>query len=99
MEQLQARIKIRHVEGAEIAYLYHREAFDLLGITPNEEGSKFIEVGHKFMLDGVEYEVKKINFKMESQMHDMGHGYGINLYSPTDPADFNCQIGVFVDTK
>lgn len=98
MEILQCRILIQHVQGATIAYLYNRESFDLLGIKHHEyDNSQFIEIGHEFEYDGTRYVVKNINFKLEEKTYKMDHGYGINMYSPTDPSDYNCQIGVFVD--
>lgn len=98
MEQLQARIHVQHIKGAEITYLYNRESFDLLKIKRHKfDNSQFIEIGQILEIDGKKYEVKNINFKMEEKMNIMDNKYGINLYSPTDPSDFNCQIGVFVD--
>lgn len=98
MEQLQARILIKHVEGAVIAYFYNREDFTLLDVKRDDYSqSQFIEIGNIITLNEMKYEVKSINFKMEAELHDMGHGKGINLYSPSDPSDFNCQIGIFVD--
>jgi len=97
METLQARILIQHVEGPTIAYLYNRESFDLLNIEKHEyDNSQFIEVGDIIEFEERKYVVESINFKMENTLHEMTHGYGINLYAPTDPSDFNCQIGVFV---
>lgn len=29
-------------------------------------------------------------------MQEMNPIYGINMYAPAEPTDFNCQIGVFV---
>jgi len=45
METLQARILIQHKQGATIAYLYNREAFDLLEIEKQTyDNSQFIEI-------------------------------------------------------
>lgn len=98
MEKLQTRILLKHVQGAEIAYFYNRESFDLLNIKRNSyDESQFIEIGDVFEYDGKKYEVKELNFKMEKQLYIMDNKYGINVYSPTDSSDFNCQIAVFVD--
>ncbi len=98
MEALQARILIQHVQGATIAYLYNRESFDLLNIPPHTyDSSQFIEVGSTIEYDGTKYNVKSVNFKMDKDLNVMDNKYGINMYAPTDPSDFNCQIGVFVD--
>ena len=98
MEQLQVRILLQHVQGATIVYLYNRESFDLLNIERHSyDESQFIEIGNIIEFEEKKYVVKNINFKMEKQLHKMDNKYGINLYSPTDLSDFNCQIGVFVD--
>lgn len=98
MEEIKSRILIKHVQGATIAYLYNRESFDLLNVEKNEDGDyQFVEIGQIIEYDGAKYKVENINFRMDKEMHDMNHGYGINMYSPTDPTDFNSQIGIFVD--
>jgi len=98
METLQARILLKHVQGATIAYFYNRESFDLLNIEKETyDESQFVEIGSILEFEGTKYKVEKINFKMEKQLFEADNRYGVNLYSPTDPSDFNCQIGVFVD--
>jgi hypothetical protein len=86
-------------EGRVISYIYNREALDALYPIKKQtyDNSQFIEVGDIIELEGKKCIVKSINFKLEDHINEMGHGYGVNLYSPTDPTDFNCQIGVFVD--
>ncbi len=34
---------------------------------------------------------------MDKGLNIMDNKYGNNMYAPTDPSDFNCQIGLFVD--
>lgn len=98
MEALQVRILIKHVQGATIAYLYNREAFDLLKIEKDAfANDQFVEIGQILEFEGSKYIVDHFNFKMEEELHDMDHGYGINMYSPTKPSNFNCQIGIFVN--
>jgi len=98
MEQLQVRILLQHVQGATIAYLYNRESFDLLNIERHTyDDSQFIEIGNIIEYEGIKYKVDSINFKMEKTLYEMNNEYGVNLHSPSDPSNFNCQIGVFVD--
>lgn len=100
MEPFLARILIQHAEGATIAYLYNREAFDLLKVKKHEyDNSQFIEIGQELVIEDNIYVVESINIKLEEKTFDMNHGYGFNMYSPTDPSDFNMQIGVFVKNK
>lgn len=98
MEQLQVRILLQHVKGATIAYFYNRESFDLLNIKKQKyDDSQFIEIGNIIEFENTKYVIKALNFKMEKQLFEMDNKYGVNLHSPTDPSDYNCQIGVFVD--
>jgi hypothetical protein len=98
MEPLISRILIQHVQGATIAYLYNRESFALLKIDKQQyDNSQFIEKDQIIEYNGIKYIVKNINLKLEEKLFKMDPRIGINMYSPTDPSDFNCQIGVFVD--
>ena len=98
METFKMRISIRHIEGAEIAYLYNREAFDMMNITKeNFDNSQFIQIGTTISYNEEEYEVKEIKLRMFPETYEMNHSYGVNLYSPTEQADFNCEVLVFVD--
>ena len=97
MEHLFSRILIQHEEGAIIAYLYNRESFDLLKIEKQTyDNSQFIEIGQIIEYSGEKYRVERINFKMEHTLFKIDPGVGFNLFAPTDPSDYNCQIGVFV---
>ncbi|GEP52742.1 hypothetical protein FNO01nite_34140 [Flavobacterium noncentrifugens] len=97
MEQLQTRILIKHIEGAEIAYLYNRESFDLLNIKREDwDKSQFMQAGTTLEYNGTKYIVESVNFKMEPELYEAFNDVGINMYSPTDSMPHNCQIGVFV---
>lgn len=100
MEPLLTRIYIEHVQGATIAYLYNRESFDLLKIKKQQyDNSQFIEVGDIIEYEDRKYVVRTINFKMCEKMDEVEKrlGYGVNMYAPTDPSNYSCQIGLFVD--
>jgi len=85
-------------EGREIAYIYNRESLNELNIKRQKyDNSQFIEVGDLLTLENHKCKVVSINFKLDERLNDMSGGYGINLLSPTDPTDFNCQIGIFVE--
>ncbi|HEX7844712.1 MAG TPA: hypothetical protein VF476_02865 [Chitinophagaceae bacterium] len=86
-------------EGRDICYIYNREALDeVIGLPKHQyDKSQFIEIGQELMLEGYRCRVVDINFKLYEQLNDMSGGYGINLLSPTDPTDYNCQVGVFVE--
>ncbi|MFN3530251.1 MAG: hypothetical protein ACK417_10065 [Bacteroidia bacterium] len=98
MEPFISRILIQHVQGATIAYLYNRESFELLKIDRQQyDNSQFIEIGQVIEYNEKKYKVESVNFKMEEKLYKMDPSVGFNMYAPTDPSDFNCQIGVFVD--
>lgn len=100
LERFYVRILIQHVKGGTICYLYNREALDgVLGIEKRKfDRTQFISIGDTLTIEGRKYKVENINFKLEESLDVMDGDYGVNLHSPTDPTDFNCQIGVFVES-
>lgn len=98
-ERFFARILIGFKEGGTLCYVYNRESLDEVFNIKREEydKSQFIEIGNILTFNGHKYKVVEINFKLEDHLNKMDHGYGINVYGLTEPTDFNCQIGVFVD--
>lgn len=98
-ERLFTRVKIQHVKGKEFGNWYNRESLSGLSLKKDDfEGSEFLEVGNNIQLDGKEYIIANINFKLETELWDMSSRYGVNILSSTDPTDFNVTINVFVDT-
>ena len=103
LERFFARILFKYQgqgerEGRTIMFSYNRETLDKLNIVRDKyDKAQFIEIGNTLMLEGRKCKVVEINFKLEDHLNDMTGGYGINIYSPTDPTDFNCTIGVFVE--
>ena len=81
-----------------ICYIYNREDLDnLLNIEKQQwDNSQFISIGDIVTLEGYRCEVVRMNFKLEEKIQIMNNDYGINLLSPSDPTDFNCQLGIFV---
>jgi hypothetical protein len=82
-----------------ICYIYNRQDLDeLLNIERIQyDNSQFISLGDIVTLEGYKCKVVNMNFKLEERLHIMDNRYGINTMSPSDPTDFNCQIGVFVE--
>jgi hypothetical protein len=100
MEQLLIRISLQNTQGAQIAYFYNRESFNMLNIERQTyDNSQFIEIGDIIEYCGKRYKVRNINLKMDEHFHKVDNRYGVNLYSPTDLSDWNCQIGVFVESE
>jgi hypothetical protein len=100
MEQFLVRISLKHTKGAQIANFYNRESFNMLNIERHTyDNSQFIDIGDIIVFSGERYMVKDINFKLDEHIHFVDNLYGVNLYSPTDSSDFNCQIGIFVENE
>jgi hypothetical protein len=98
MEPLLSRILIQKKDGAIIAYLYNRESFNLLKIEKQKyDNSQFIETGQIIEYDGNRYKVIELNLKLEEKLYKINPKVGFTMYSPTDPSDYNSQIGVFVE--
>ena len=103
LERFFARILFKYEpsnnkDGREIVCIYNRETLDQLNIKKQTfDNSQFISIGDIIELEGYKCKVVDINFKLYDQLNDMSGGYGFNLLSPTEPTDFNCQIGVFVE--
>lgn len=85
-------------QGRAITYIYNRESLNELKIERQKfDNSQFIEVGDILNLEGYKCKVVTINFKVFESMNEMNSDYGANFVSSTDPTDFNCQIGIFVE--
>jgi hypothetical protein len=103
LERFFTRLLFKYVgddshEGREIAYIYNRESLSELNIERQKfDNSQFIEVGNVLTLEGYKCKVVSINFKLLECLNVMSSAYGINLLSPTDPTDFNSQVGIFVE--
>ncbi|QJD96646.1 hypothetical protein HH214_12525 [Mucilaginibacter robiniae] len=98
LERLYARILVTFENGSEVCYAYNRESLELLGLYKSEyDGSLFIEVGQAITYNEERFKIKKVNFKLYKELYEMGDGYGVNLYGITEPTDYNCQVGVFVE--
>jgi len=98
MEPLLSRILIQKKDGSIITYLYNRESFNLLRIEKQKyDNSQFIEVGQIIEYEGNRYKVIELNLKLEEKLYKINTKVGFNMYSPTDPSDYSCQIGVFVE--
>ena len=100
-EPLAAKIAIFHMDNSEIASLYSRESFNLLGVPLNNDKQSFLEIGNMLIINDKKYVIKEINFKMESYFWKaIEESYGVNMYSMDANAqgfDQNCQIGIFVE--
>ena len=93
MAGILARIKIEHVQGAEIAYLYEKEILEQFGLIPDSYDTSvtFLNEGDEFQLGNEKYRVVKIYTKFFNQIFEPNN-YGINLYGIGEQQPFNFQI-------
>jgi len=99
METFKLRILVQHVEGADIAILYTRDAFNELKIEKESiDNSCFISVGQVLTIYENRYIVDHFSFKMYENLIEVGNKqYGMPSMSRIgEKADYNCQLGVFV---
>lgn len=101
LEKFYARVLIAYKDGGDICYIYNREVLDgMLNIKRHhDDKSQFISLGDILTIDKKKYKVVDMNFKLFDHIHDMvfARQYGVNAYSPSEPTNFNLQIGVFVE--
>jgi len=100
MSGILARIKIKHVQGAEIAYLYEKEILEQIGLLPDsyETSVTFFNEGDVFQLGKDRYRVVKIYTKFYDQIHEPDN-YGIDLYGIGKHQPFNFQITYEVENE
>lgn len=96
MEELCPKILIKHIRGADIASIYSREAFDLLGLEKESyDHSQFIEVDTEFEYMGNRFRVEEINFKFYKKNTDKQTL--LEISENAQRIAVNCQICLFVD--
>lgn len=98
MAGILARVKIKHVQGAEIAYLYEKEILDQIGLNPTEydPNETFFNIGDEFTLNEDRYKVVNILTKFFNQIHEP-HNLGISIYGIGEQQPYNFQITYEVD--
>ena len=100
LEQFSARILFTGDHTNEL-YIYNREVFNgLFNIAPSAVNNcQFVEIGDTLTLDSKRFKVKNINIMLYDKVQDMvwARQYGVNAKSPSEPTNFNLQIGIFVE--
>jgi len=93
MAGILTRIKIEHVQGADIAYFYEKEILDQIGLIPTDfdPNETFFNVGDEFEFGERRYRVVNIYSKFFNQIHEP-HDYGANIYGVGEQQSFNFQI-------
>ena len=98
MSEILTRIKIKNVKGAEIAYLYHKETLEKIGLQPDGFDPKctFINVGSEFTIEDKMYRVVNIATIFFPETYDV-EDKGTNLYAMDEQVPFNFQITYIVE--
>src|SRR4051812_37821956 len=98
MSGILARIKIKHVQGAELAYLHEKEILEKIGLVPStfDSSETFFNVGDEFYLGDTKYKVISIYTKFFKEIYEPDN-YGINMYGIGETLPFNFQITYEVD--
>jgi hypothetical protein len=92
MSGISTRIKIKNVEGADIAFLYQKETLEQIGLFPsksNPDATSF-NVGDEFSLEETKYRVLNIYTVFFKQTEP--DNKGTNLYALDEEEPFNFQI-------
>jgi hypothetical protein len=99
MSGIFARIKIRHTQGAELAYIYEKEVLDEIGLKPTkyDPTETFFNVGDQFFLEDRQYKVIAIHTKFLNETYYPDGKKGINLFGIGEQQPFNFQITYEVD--
>ena len=96
-----ARVRIRHMEGGEIAYIYEKKILEQLGLKSSGQDSTetFINVDDIIELNGVKYKIVKIHTRFFNKTFGEEYWkYGTNIYGIGDiEIPFNFQITYVVD--
>jgi len=94
MEGIKARVKIKYSEGADIAYLYSREALNSLGLVADsfDENQTFLNVGAIISIGKERFKVVRILTKFHTETYNPNPKYGVDIYGVDDMQPFNFQI-------
>jgi len=100
-QSILARVKLKHVQGADIAYFYNYKIFKELGLKPSEfdPTETFLNVGDVITYDDKKYKIVKIHSKFFNETTDLNTGKGTNLLGVGEQLPFNFQITYELDDK
>jgi hypothetical protein len=98
MSGILARIKVKHVKGAELAYFYEKELLANIGLEPTrfDANETFFNVGDVFKLGDETYKVVNIFTKFFNETYEPD-SYGTNLYRIGEMLPYNFQVTYEVD--
>jgi hypothetical protein len=94
MEGIKARIKLKHIQGAELAYIYEKDLLNQIGLKPTEydPSETFMNIDDVILLNDKRYKIVGINTKFLNEIEDMEDLGGINMYGIGEQLPYNFQI-------
>ncbi len=100
-QNILARIKLKHVKGAEIAYLYDFEILKSISskLSDFDPSVTFLNVGDFIDYDEQKFKIVNINTKFFNETEDLDQGKGINLVGIGEQIPFNFQITYELDNE
>lgn len=100
-QNILTRVKLKHVKGAEIAYLYDFEILKSLNSNPSEfdPTETFLNVGDSITYEDKKFKIVKIHTKFFNETVDLNHGKGTNLLGIGEQLPFNFQITYELDNE
>jgi hypothetical protein len=100
-QNILARIKLKHVKGAEIAYLYDFEILKSISSKPSDfdPSETLLNVGDIIDFDEQKFRIVNINTKFFKETEDLNQGKGTNLVGIGEQLPFNFQITYVLDNE
>lgn len=100
-QNILARIKLKHVKGAEIAYLYDFGILKSINSKPSDfdPSVTFLNVGDFIDYDEQKFKIVNINTKFFNETEDLDQGKGTNLVGIGEQFPFNFQITYELDNE
>lgn len=96
---IKARVKLEHVKGAELAYIYEKKELYNLGFKPSEydKFETYLNVGDLIKIAEVEHKIIKIHTKVLEELIGSEDFGGSNMYGLGEQQSFNFQITYVLD--
>jgi hypothetical protein len=98
MSGILTRVKIKHIQGADIAYILEKTLLEKIGLQPTkyDRNETFFNIGDIFTIGEDRYKVVNIFTKIFNQTHEPDN-YGVNMHRIGENLPFNFQITYEVD--
>jgi len=98
-QSILTRVKLKHIKGATLGYLYNFEFLKSLNPSPRESipSETLLNVDDIITYEGKKFKIKAICSKFFSETDDFSDGKGVNLLGIGGQLPFNFQITYILD--